>query len=72
VDSVSALNGKIVSGGRVNAEKALIAALSSVPSDNDPMTDPVNDPGSDSDPPEETTSDGGGSGGGCFIDAVEP
>lgn len=83
-DSISGLAGKLISGGRINAEAAVMVALSfSEPapeSDDVPDLEPDPDPGdipepgggndtNDTDGALES-SDSGGSNGGCFIFSI--
>ena len=70
VDLIPGLAGMLISGGRVNAEAAVISALSF----SDPPSDPddVPEPGGGSDTDNDSSpemSDSGGSGG-CFISSL--
>jgi subtilisin family serine protease len=67
VDKLDALAGKVATGGRINAYKALQyvgASLDDISPDPDPGPDPDPDP---DDPQNDTGNSGGG---GCFIDSI--
>jgi len=71
VDLIPDLAGKIISGGRVNAETAVQAALSLQVSELSPDKDPEPTPDNDMDnDPEPETSDSGGGSSGCFISSL--